>query len=88
MIRTFLFISTLAFTNIFPQDVQWPTRLGKFFSSNFGNSGINTAKWWLVFLPHFDKFVSQNCQTLANFGKQLVNISVAFGRLLALVDQI
>ena len=38
MIRTFLFISTLAFTNIFPQDVQWPTRLGKFFSSNFGEN--------------------------------------------------
>ena len=38
MIRNFAIIFILAFTSIFSQDVLWPTRVGKFFSSNFGEN--------------------------------------------------
>ena len=36
MIRITTFIILLASTNLLSQDILWPTRLGKFFSSNFG----------------------------------------------------
>jgi len=38
MIRNFTLIFIIASANIFSQDVLWPTRLGKFFSSNFGEN--------------------------------------------------
>ena len=38
MIKFFTLIFILAFANIFPQDVLWPTQMNKIFSSNFGEN--------------------------------------------------
>ncbi len=38
MIRNFTLIFIIAFASIFSQDVLWPTKLGKLFSSNFGEN--------------------------------------------------
>jgi len=38
MIRNFAIIFIIAYSSILSQDVLWPTKLGKFFSSNFGEN--------------------------------------------------
>ncbi len=87
MIRTFLFISTLAFTNIFPQDVLWPTRLGKVFSSNFGENrddhfhmglDIKTdGKIGMEVLAVEDGYISRMRSNYNGYGKSLYQRTVS-----------